>query len=76
MSNVQKEPKVLPLYVKMQSKYNVQKSLSTFFMAMSSILLYTLPVLANLNGMCIYWNMPKGLINAVQAKLPGLILTA
>ena len=63
-----------PLKVRISSRYDLQKSLS--FMATSSILLYTLPVLANPNGFGMYWNVPNGLLNAVHAGLPGLILTA
>ena len=65
-----------PMKVRIPSRYDDQKSLSTSFMATSSILLYTLPVLANSNGIHIYWDVPKGMINAVHARLPGSILTA
>ena len=54
------------LKVRISSRYDVQKSLSTSFMAASSILLYTLLTLANPNSIRIYWNMPNGLINAVH----------
>ena len=36
-----------PLKVSISSRYDVRNSLSTSFMALSSILLYTLPALAN-----------------------------
>ena len=65
-----------PLKVRISSRYDVQKSLSFSFMTMSRILLYTHPVLANPNGIHIYWNVPNGLINAVHARLPGSILNA
>ena len=55
-----------PLKVRILSRYDVQKSLSTSCIAMSSILLYTLPVLANPNVISINWNVPNGLINTVH----------
>ena len=36
---------------------------------MYNILLYKLPALANQNGILMYWNVPNGLMNAVQARL-------
>ena len=52
----------------MSSRYVIQKSLSTSFMATSSI--PTLPGLANPNNKGIYRNVPKELINAqVQFSL-------
>ena len=73
--NVLNVPKVL-LKVNISSRYDVQKSLSTSFMALSSILLYMLPALANQKDIHIYWNVPNGLIIAVHAQIPGSILTA
>ena len=62
--------------VSISSRYDVQNSLSTSFMATSSILMYTLPALANPKGICMYWNMPNGLINAAKFNSYCMICSA